>query len=341
MIYMDVIAPNKLLYRDFNSHLYGTEIMQYLLINNWEIDMKTHLFTFSINEMQQKLRKNINYSLFYETVLALKNEDVKIDDSTFSIFSKVKDPYNGEIEVEIHPTVINYFQSLREKPANFTKYHLYSLVCLSSPTSKKLYLIFNHFIRTGRVVNNQEGYFRIRIDQLREYLSVKDLYRGFNNFHKFFSKHVQEINKVTDFFVTITPEKKGKKYNSYNLYLQQNPIVKEKINDCFREAKSIDTTIAEISELKAALKQTAPDRIAVTYWLSTVDIDSFRRKLIRVPQISMAKIDDIITKIKANGFTSMKNYERWLIILDEMAAKSKKYPNPAGYVVQSLLKNNG
>ena len=338
---MDVIAPNKLLYRDFNTHLYGTEIMQYLLINNWDINMETHEFTFCINEMQQKFKKNINYSLFYKTILALKNEDLKISDSTFSIFSKVQDPYNGEVLVELHPTVINYFQSLREKPANFTKYHLYSLVCLSSPTSKKLYLIFNHFIRTGRVVNNQEGYFRIRIDQLREYLSVKDLYRGFNNFHKFFTKHVAEINKVTDFFVKVTPEKKGKKYNSYNLYLQQNPIIKEKINECFKEEKTIKNTVQEISEIKNALRQSAPDRVAVTYWLSSIDVDMFRRKLTRVPELSMAKIDDIITKIQANGFTSMKNYERWLLILDDMANKSKKYPNPAGYVVQSLLKNNG
>jgi len=338
---MDVITPNKLLYRDFNSHLYGTEIMQYLLINNWEIDMKTHEFTFSLNDMQQKFKKNINYTLFYQTILDLKNDDLVIDNSTFSIFSRIADPYNGEVTVELHPTVISYFQSLREKPANFTKYHLYSLVCLSSPASKKLYLIFNHFLRTGRVINNQEAYFRVRIDQLREYLSVKDLYRGFNNFHKFFSKHVQEINKVTDFSVTITAEKKGKKYNTYNLYIQQNPIVKDKINECFKEEKTIPITIDEVSYLKTALKQSAPARVSVTYWLGTFELENFKTKLIRVPNLSMAKIDDIITKIKANGFTSMKNYERWLIILSEIAAKSKKYPKPAGYVVQSLLIKNG
>lgn len=338
---MDVIAPNKLLYRDFNNYTYGTEIMNYLLINNWEIDMQSNEFTFSLNDMQQKFKKTINYNRFYKTILELKNSDVAIDNSTFSIFSKVNNPCSGEITVEIHPIVVSYFQSLREKPANFTKYHLYSLVCLSSPISKKLYLILNHFIRTGRVINTQEAYFRIKVDQLREYLAVTDLYKGFNNFHKFFVKHIDEINKVTDFFVTITPEKKGKKYNTYNLYLQQNPIIKEKINECFKEEKTIPATIEEVIELKTALRQAAPDRVAVTYWLRSFELEMFKEKLIRVPELSMGKIDDIITKIKANGFTSMKNYERWLIILSDIAAKSKKYPKPAGYVVQSLLKNNG
>lgn len=262
MINMDVITPNKLLYRDFNTYAYGTEIMNFLLLNKQEINPQTNEFTFCIIDMQTSFKKNINHQRLYTTILALKNNDIEINNSTFSIFSRVDNPYNGEITVEIHPSVIGYFGSLHK---DFTKYHLYSLICLSSPTAKKIYLLLSHFIKTGRIVNNQEAYYRIKIDQLRNYLFVTNLYSGFHNFHGVFIKHLDDINKVTDFSVTATPEKKGKKYHSYNLYIKQNPIVKEKINECFKEEKQLNETIDVVSNLKTQLRQATPERTVAVY----------------------------------------------------------------------------
>lgn len=336
---MDVITPNKLLYRDFNSYAYGTEIMNFLLMNKQEIDPSTHEFSFCMVDVQTTFKKNMNYNRFYQTVLELKNDNVQIDNSTFSIFSRVDDPINGQITVEIHPSVIGYFGKLH---SDFTRYHLYSLICLSSPMSKKLYLLLSHFRRVSNVVNEQESFCRKNIDQLRSYLFIDKQYRGFHNFHKFLTKHIEEINKVTDFYCTITPEKKGKKYNSYNFYIKQNPIVKDFINNCFKEDKEIPETIALVADMKRNTN-TDPTRVQVTYYLSSFELHALREKLVRVPNLKTIKADQIIEKVKVHGFSTMKNFERWLILLEDIIQRRKqdKIPNPAGYVIQSLLKNNG
>lgn len=334
---MDLITPNFLLSTDFNRYSYGTEIVNTLLINKKDITAANEI-TFCLQDMQVLFKKNINYDCFYKSVLQIKNIDICINDSTYVLFTRVGKPTNGMITVELHPFVATYFGRLH---SDFTKYHLYSLICLSSPTAKKLYLLLNYYIKTGGSVTSSYGkYRRVKIDEIRNYLALDELYDGFHNFDKFLQKHINEINLITDFNCIFTPEKKAKKFNTYNIFMNQNVLIKEQINQYFNSGADLSTTKNAIVEFKSEFKE-KEIKPYIQYFLNQLELQIFREKLTHIPGLKTKMADDIATKVQIKGFSSIKSFERWLLILKDIESGKSKITNSAAYIVKSLYQNNG
>ncbi|GAB1672060.1 replication initiation protein [Mannheimia haemolytica] len=106
----------------------------------------------------------------------------------------------GRFYIEFHDELIPYISKLHD---NYTKYQLMNIGAFSSTHAIRLYELCSQYRKTG--------WRQTSLDDLKDWLQVKDKYALFKDFKKrVLSPSINEINTKSDLLVDIEPIKRGR-----------------------------------------------------------------------------------------------------------------------------------
>ena len=138
----------------------------------------------------------------FESVFSTHDNRKDSDYVTFGCINKAEYIGNaGMLKVEVSKDMIPFFKNLK---SNMTLYNLSDFLKLKSFYAKRLYWFFCRFRSTGFFMKSPED--------LKYLFQIEDLYPEFYEFkRRVILPSIKEINKVTNFEVTLDVRKKGKK----------------------------------------------------------------------------------------------------------------------------------
>ena len=124
---------------------------------------------------------------------------------------------SGTCKIILDADMLPYLLNLREK---FLSYHLYNILCLSSKYSIRLYEILKSYLYIKTKI--------FKVDELKELLMLGSSSKSYSEFKTFnrniIKKSINEINELTDLYVTYNTIKIGHFVSAINF------TIKEKTN---------------------------------------------------------------------------------------------------------------
>lgn len=191
--------------RDVNGNAYIKTKPIMISAQEW-----LHFYGGSENKVYQRLKTAMTD--LYESSAILFKDDVSGRECRW-IDEKYYHDGEGIVEIQLTPRVTSHLTSLFE---TFTSYKVMNIGGLRSIHSIRIYELIAQFKSTG--------FRKILIDDLRKALGLTESsYPRFNDFRRRVIEHsVSEINEKTDFQVTYSLEKKGRKIHAINFFLDAN-----------------------------------------------------------------------------------------------------------------------